>query len=132
MTEAESKEGREHWSTTPERRGMWGLRLLWLLYRIGGRPLFALIGTPVAFIFRLTGTRAREASDRFLERVAERREALGLAPRPVSGHAHFRAFATSMLDRLAAWAGDLKLARDVSASPRSTAGAGSCSSRIWA
>lgn len=52
MTEAESKEGREHWSTTPERRGMWGLRLLWLLYRIGGRPLFALIGTPVAFIFR--------------------------------------------------------------------------------
>ena len=80
MTEAESKEGREggeHWSTTPERRGMWGLRLLWLLYRIGGRPLFALIGTPVAFIFRLTGTRAREASDRFLERVAERREALG-------------------------------------------------------
>lgn len=31
MTEAESKEGREggeHWSTTPERRGMWGLRLL--------------------------------------------------------------------------------------------------------
>ena len=38
MTEAESKEGREggeHWSTTPERRGMWGLRLLWLLYRIG-------------------------------------------------------------------------------------------------
>ena len=116
MTEAESKEGREggeHWSTTPERRGMWGLRLLWLLYRIGGRPLFALIGTPVAFIFRLTGTRAREASDRFLERVAERREALGLVLRPVSGHAHFRAFATSMLDRLAAWAGDLKLARDV-------------------
>ena len=116
MTEAESKEGREggeHWSTTPERRGMWGLRLLWLLYRIGGRPLFAFIGTPVAFIFRLTGTRAREASDRFLERVAERREALGLVLRPVSGHAHFRAFATSMLDRLAAWAGDLKLARDV-------------------
>ena len=116
MTEAESKEGREggeHWSTTPERRGMWGLRLLWLLYRIGGRPLFALIGTPVAFIFRLTGTRAREASDRFLERVAERREALGLAPRPVSGHAHFGAFAPGRLDRLAAWAGDLKLARDV-------------------
>lgn len=88
MTEAESKEGREggeHWSTTPERRGMWGLRLLWLLYRIGGRPLFALIGTPVAFIFRLTGTRAREASDRFLERVAERREALVLCFAPSRG-----------------------------------------------
>ena len=37
MTEVESKEGREggeHWNTTPERRGMWGLRLLWLLYRL--------------------------------------------------------------------------------------------------
>lgn len=58
MTEAESKEGREggeHWSTTPERRGMWGLRLLWLLYRIGGRPLFALIGTPVAFHLQAHG-----------------------------------------------------------------------------
>lgn len=103
----------EHWSTTPERRGMWGLKLLWLLYRAGGRPLFALIGAPVAFVFRLTGRRAREASDRFLERAAARRRALGLEPKPVTGRAHFQAFAAGMLDRLAAWAGDLKLERDV-------------------
>ena len=113
MTKASQNERSEHWSTTPERRGMWGLKLLWELYRIGGRPLFTLIGAPVALVFWLTGTRARKASEKFLSRVAERREALGMPPVKVSGFTHFRAFAMSMLDRLAAWAGDLKLARDV-------------------
>lgn len=105
--------GDGHWMKAKERRGYVGMKVLWHLYRLGGRPLFTLIGWPVTAVFYLTGHRARQASRRFLDRVALARRTAGEPTETLSGFRHFRAFTTSMLDRLAAWAGDLTLWKDV-------------------
>lgn len=102
-----------HWMNVKERRGFSGMKLLWQLYRLGGRPLFTLIGWPVTGVFYLTGTVAKKASEKFLTRVNEERMRRGLPTETLSGLTHFRAFTMSMLDRLAAWTGDLTLWKDV-------------------
>lgn len=102
-----------HWMNVKERRGFSGMKLLWKLYRWGGRPLFAVIGWPVTGVFYLTGTAAKKASEKFLTRVYEERTRRGLPTETLSGLTHFRAFTMSMLDRLAAWVGDLTLWKDV-------------------
>lgn len=102
-----------HWMNVKERRGFSGMKLLWKLYRWGGSPLFAVIGWPVTGVFYLTGTAAKKASEKFLTRVYEERTRRGLPTETLSGLTHFRAFTMSMLDRLAAWVGDLTLWKDV-------------------
>lgn len=102
-----------HWMNVKERRGFSGMKLLWKLYRWGGSPLFAVIGWPVTGVFYLTGTAAKKASEKFLTRVNEERTRRGLPTETLSGLTHFRAFTMSMLDRLAAWVGDLTLWKDV-------------------
>ena len=110
---ANEREKATHWMNVKERRGFSGMKLLWKLYRWGGRPLFAVIGWPVTGVFYLTGTAAKKASEKFLTRVNEERTRRGLPTEMLSGLTHFRAFTMSMLDRLAAWVGDLTLWKDV-------------------
>ena len=110
---ANEREKATHWMNVKERRGFSGMKLLWKLYRWGGRPLFAVIGWPVTGVFYLTGTAAKKASEKFLTRVNEERTRRGLPTETLSGLTHFRAFTMSMLDRLAAWVGDLTLWKDV-------------------
>ena len=102
-----------HWMKVKERRGFSGMKFLWQLYRLGGRSLFTLIGWPVTGVFYLTGTAAKKASRQFLTRVNEERTRRGMPIETYSGLSHFKAFTESMLDRLAAWAGDLTLWKDV-------------------
>lgn len=110
---ANERDKATHWMNVKERRGFSGMKLLWKLYRWGGRPLFAVIGWPVTGVFYLTGTAAKKASEKFLTRVYEERTRRGLPTETLSGLTHFRAFTMSMLDRLAAWVGDLTLWKDV-------------------
>ena len=110
---ANERDKATHWMNVKERRGFSGMKLLWKLYRWGGRPLFAVIGWPVTGVFYLTGTAAKKASEKFLTRVNEERTRRGLPTEMLSGLTHFRAFTMSMLDRLAAWVGDLTLWKDV-------------------
>ena len=110
---ANERDKATHWMNVKERRGFSGMKLLWKLYRWGGRPLFAVIGWPVTGVFYLTGTAAKKASKKFLTRVNEERTRRGLPTETLSGLTHFRAFTMSMLDRLAAWVGDLTLWKDV-------------------
>lgn len=110
---ANERDKATHWMNVKERRGFSGMKLLWKLYRWGGRPLFAVIGWPVTGVFYLTGTAAKKASEKFLTRVNEERTRRGLPTETLSGLTHFRAFTMSMLDRLAAWVGDLTLWKDV-------------------
>lgn len=110
---ANERDKATHWMNVKERRGFSGMKFLWKLYRWGGRPLFAVIGWPVTGVFYLTGTAAKKASEKFLTRVNEERTRRGLPTETLSGLTHFRAFTMSMLDRLAAWVGDLTLWKDV-------------------
>lgn len=110
---ANERDKATHWMNVKERRGFSGMKLLWKLYCWGGRPLFAVIGWPVTGVFYLTGTAAKKASEKFLTRVNEERTRRGLPTETLSGLTHFRAFTMSMLDRLAAWVGDLTLWKDV-------------------
>ena len=110
---ANERDKATHWMNVKERRGFSGMKLLWKLYRWGGRPLFAVIGWPITGVFYLTGTAAKKASKKFLTRVNEERTRRGLPTETLSGLTHFRAFTMSMLDRLAAWVGDLTLWKDV-------------------
>lgn len=110
---ANERDKATHWMNVKERRGFSGMKLLWKLYRWGGRPLFAVIGWPVTGVFYLTGMAAKKASEKFLTRINEERTRRGLPTETLSGLTHFRAFTMSMLDRLAAWVGDLTLWKDV-------------------
>ena len=108
-----SRDTNVHWSTISERRGTAGMKILWNLYRVGGYRLFKLIAVPVTAFYYFSGQQARSCSRRYLDRVAKKRELLGVAATSLSGFQHFLAFTHGMIDRLAAWASDLKFDNDV-------------------
>ena len=108
-----SPKKRNHWSNIPERRSASGMKVLWQLYRLGGYKLFQIVALPVTAIFYLSGKQARHASRHFLDRVEAQREKLGLPSTQLSSFQHFRSFTNSVIDRLAAWSGDLKFNQDV-------------------
>lgn len=104
---------RAHWSAMQERRGALGIRLLFALYGLGGRPLFKAVLLPVIGVYRLTGKAQRRASNAYLQRLAAFRQAKGLPAVKLSGFSHFYAFGEAMLDKLVAWRGDLKVGKNV-------------------
>ncbi len=108
-----SSDSQTHWMQIKERRGLMGMKCLWWLYRWGGRTLFSLISLPVTAVFYLTGSQARQASRKFLSRVESRQRELGRNVELLSGIRHFQAFTMGVLDRLAAWAGDLTFGKDI-------------------
>jgi predicted LPLAT superfamily acyltransferase len=96
------------WARIAERGSLWGLRFTAWLFRAAGRgPTLVLVTAIVAYFF-LTDRAGRRASAAYLRRVYANeagRAALGHAPRTWDGFLHYRAFALSIVDRLAIWFG---------------------------
>ncbi|KXU81970.1 glycosyltransferase family 2 protein [Aeromonas enteropelogenes] len=102
--------GKAHWSRTPERGTLLGIRTLLWSYRLLGRPGFRVISLPVIAYFWLTGRRQREASRNYLARLTARAGQLGHPlPERVGSLRHFLRFGEAALDKLAAWRGDIRL-----------------------
>ncbi len=104
------KRGREHWSRTPERGTLLGIRTMLWSYRLLGRPGFKALLLPVISYFWLTGRSQREASRDYLTRLTARAAELNQPlPEPVGSLHHFLRFGEAALDKLAAWRGDIGL-----------------------
>lgn len=94
-----------HWSNIQERGSVFGMRLLLAIYKLAGRRVLLLVLSPVVFYFYVTGTRARQASASFLQRVK--------AVKPATptgfwvGYQHFLSFANSAFDKVDAWLGKI-------------------------
>ena len=100
----------DHWTRIEERGVFAGLRMMLWCYRVFGRGAFALLLYPVIAYFFIFGTTARRASREFLSRVhADPRGRTTLEDRPGwrQSYRHLFNFGDAVLDKLAAWAGDI-------------------------
>lgn len=102
-----------HWSQTPERQGLWGIRLMLKVYQLLGRRAFELLLYPVIGYFWLTGRTQRQASQHYLRRVTDYAEQhQHHLPYQLSSFRHFLRFGDAMLNKLASWRGDTVLGRN--------------------
>jgi predicted LPLAT superfamily acyltransferase len=102
--------GRGHWSRTPERGTLLGLRIMLWSYSLLGRPGFKAILLPVITYFWLTGRSQRQASQDYLARLSQRAAVRGVTlPGPLGSLRHFLRFGEAALDKLAGWRGDIRL-----------------------
>lgn len=107
--EAESK--RSHWAAIEERGVFAGLRIMLSAYKLFGRAGFKILLFPVIGYFYLFGGEARRASKVFLARVyAFPNGQASLGGRPGRWHSfrHLLNFGDAVLDKLAAWAGEIR------------------------
>jgi predicted LPLAT superfamily acyltransferase len=99
-----------HWSRIEERGVYAGLCVMLWTYRVLGRRVFALLLYPVIGYFFVFGVRARRASRVFLSRVysdPRGRETLGGSPGWRQSYRHIFSFGEAILDKLAAWTGEI-------------------------
>lgn len=107
-----------HWAQQQELKGLWGMRLMLLVWRLLGRRAFSWLLYPVVAVYWLTAHRARQASQNWLSRV---RAQLSARQQPLPAHlnsyCHFLRFGEAMLDKIAGWRGELRFGRDVVFAP---------------
>ncbi|MEL4014474.1 glycosyltransferase family 2 protein [Dryocola clanedunensis] len=110
----------DHWAQVPERKGLAGMRLMLRIYQILGRGAFTLLLYPVVAWMWLTGGAQRQASQSWLQRVQQQAKSKGIAlPGGLNSFRHFLRFGDAMLNKIAAWRGDIKWGRDISFAPGS-------------
>jgi predicted LPLAT superfamily acyltransferase len=103
-----------HWARQQEVRGLWGMRLMLLVWRLLGRKAFSLLLYPVVGVYWLTAATARRASQRWITRVREQLAARRMpVPPTLTSYRHFLRFGEAMLDKIASWRGELQFERDV-------------------
>lgn len=105
-----------HWARIEERGVYAGLSTMLGVYRILGRRCFSLLLYPVIAYFFVFGAEARRSSRVFLDRVYATPAGAGSFDGPPGLRQTFRhlfAFGDAILDKLAAWAGDIA-DRDIS------------------
>ena len=95
-----------HWARISERGGYAGLWFLGAVYRLFGRRACLAAVSPVVLFFFLTGAEQRRGS---LSYLAHAHRAGFIAERPGwwLSFRHFTAFASSAVDKLAAWTGNI-------------------------
>ena len=110
----------QHWARQQEVKGLWGMRLMLLVWRLLGRGCFSALLWPVVGCYWLTAATARKASQNWLSRVRSKLLSQN-QPLPVrlNSYYHFLRFGHAMLDKVASWRGDLQLGRDVIFAPGS-------------
>ncbi|MDL4443343.1 glycosyltransferase family 2 protein [Klebsiella michiganensis] len=107
-----------HWAHQQEVRGLWGMRVMLLVWRLLGRKAFTLLLYPVVAVYWLTASTARKASRNWISRVREQlTKRLMPVPPSLTSYQHFLRFGNAMLDKIASWRGELRLGRDVVFSP---------------
>ena len=105
MTDAqEVKKEAAHWSSFSENTAVTGVRLLYFLFRAGGRGLFWASLWPVLIIYWLMLPQVRQSSHDYLEH-AYRSGILSRKPSTFTTLRHLFRFADTMLDKLLAVAG---------------------------
>lgn len=97
-----------HWSTTSERGTLMGIKLLLTIYSFFGRPLFNFVLRLVMGYYYLTGSDARKSSEQYLTQLKEhsRKKQIPL-PKNLTSYRHLLSFGETLLDKLAAWKGDI-------------------------
>ncbi len=99
-----------HWSDIQERSLIWGMQLLFAVYRLCGRWLLQVFLYPVVLYYWLSNRSARQASRDYLRRLSLMAPHLGLSGSLWCSYRHFISFANAIIDKLAAWAGTLSVA----------------------
>lgn len=108
----------QHWSATPERSGLWGIRFMLTVYRCFGRRAFTLLLWPVTAVYWLTGGEQRRASVQWLNAIRDYAQSQQMTlPKPLSSFRHFLRFGDAMLDKIASWRGDLRWGKDIDFAP---------------
>lgn len=104
----------QHWARQQEVKGLWGMRLMLLVWRLLGRKAFSLLLYPVVGVYWLTAATARRASQQWITRVREQLAARQMPiPPTLTSYRHFQRFGEAMLDKIASWRGELQFGRDV-------------------
>jgi predicted LPLAT superfamily acyltransferase len=95
-----------HWSRIGERGGVFGMRILFAVYRLLGRHAFRALLYPVMAYFYLAAGQARHASRQYLDRVLSHSAATQVQSYShLCTFRHFLAFGDAVLDKVAMWAG---------------------------
>ncbi|UBM07716.1 acyltransferase [Cupriavidus metallidurans] len=94
-----------HWSAIGEATCVWGIWLLYGLYRAFGRLLFRVVMYPVVVYFWLAYPLARRSSMEYLARVKAATGAIGTQPTWRQSLRHLFSFGDTMLDKLLAIGG---------------------------
>ncbi len=103
-----------HWARQQEVKGLWGMRLMLLVWRLLGRKAFSLLLYPVVGVYWLTAATARRASQQWITRAREQLSARQMPlPPTLTSYRHFLRFGEAMLDKIASWRGELQFGRDV-------------------
>lgn len=107
-----------HWAQQQEVKGLWGMRLMLLVWRLLGRKAFSLLLYPVVGVYWLTASTARKASQSWISRVRAQLIARRMpVPSNLTSYQHFLRFGGAMLDKIASWRGELHIGRDVVFTP---------------
>lgn len=97
-----------HWADINEATSVYGIKFLFAVYRVLGRPVFYFFLIPVITYYYCFQPRARSASRDYLRRI----KAMGGLPKDASLNwwslRHFFSFGVGLLDKLAAWSGGIK------------------------
>lgn len=112
-----SKE-QQNWAQIPEKKGLWGMRLMVRTYALFGRRVFMLLLLPVILVFYLSSPAARQASRAFLRQVDTERSRRARPGAPAykkakSTFRHFYSFGLTLLDKISSWQGRLRLGKEV-------------------
>jgi predicted LPLAT superfamily acyltransferase len=98
-----------HWASINEVSFIFGMKLLFRIYRLFGKWPFRCVLYPVLLWYVATNRRARKASMQYLNHVRAYAADV-VIPRGISGvFSHFAAFAESILDKMLLWGGLFKL-----------------------
>ena len=107
-----------HWAQQQEVKGLWGMRLMLLVWRLLGRKAFSLLLYPVVGVYWLTASTARKASQSWISRVRAQLITRRMpVPSNLTSYQHFLRFGGAMLDKIASWRGELHIGRDVVFAP---------------
>nr|WP_304188181.1 glycosyltransferase family 2 protein [Hafnia alvei] len=107
-----------HWAQQQELKGLWGMRLMLLVWRLLGRKAFSLLLYPVVGVYWLTASTARKASLSWIRRVRAQLIARRMpVPSNLTSYQHFLRFGGAMLDKIASWRGELHVGHDVVFAP---------------
>ncbi len=99
-----SQKQTKSWHQIEEFGGIFGLRILLLVYKILGRNILKLILYPVCFYYSMVSSNAKHVSSLYRIRLA----AVGGNAR-FSTFRHIYSFALAILDKFAVWSGDITI-----------------------
>ncbi len=98
-----------HWSQLEERGVVWGMKFLLKVYLLLGRRVLQFFLYPVVSYYWLINTKARQSSMDYLQRVKDFTGNQTIQLGYSGSYKHFICFANAIIDKLAAWSGDLSL-----------------------